>query len=176
MPSWHHFNFGNAASNIVRHLCENHRLNSEGKRNAKCAYKNRCYNKIFVYFINKLFWLINYGSYKLCDFNDLSTSMVILSRSQYFLFFNSNVQNAYKHILLKERKGMREEGARKQREGGQGERGKEHELFYQSWGVLISPQKPCRPTLGLKGKRRGGRREQKRKNRIYSLSSPTILT
>lgn len=34
---------------------ENHRLNSEGERNAKCAYKNRCYNKIFVYFINKLF-------------------------------------------------------------------------------------------------------------------------
>lgn len=85
--------------------------------------------------------------------------MVILSRSQYFLFFNSNVQNAYKHILLKERKGMREEGARKQREGGEGERGKEeHELFYQSWGVLISPQKPCRPTLGLKGKK--GRREK----------------
>lgn len=57
-------------------LCENHRLNRERERNAKCAYKNRCYNKIFVYFINKLFWLINYGSYSSVIFNDLSTSMV----------------------------------------------------------------------------------------------------
>lgn len=117
MPSWYHFNFGNAASNIVGHLCGNHRLNSEGKRNAKCAYKNRCYNKIFVYFINKLFWLINYGSY--------SSVILMICPHLWWSFgdhntfaFNSNVQNAYKHILLKEREGMerREPGSR-EREG-----------------------------------------------------------
>lgn len=134
MPSWYHFNFGNAASNIVWHLCGNHRLNSEGKRNAKCAYKNRCYNKIFVYFINKLFWLINYGSY--------SSVILMICPHLWWSFqdhktfiFNSNVQNAYKHILLKERQGMRGEGARKQREEGEGERGKEENELSIKVGV-----------------------------------------
>lgn len=47
--------------------------------------------------------------------------------------FNSNVQNAYKHILLKERKGMSEEGGREAERArgggwGGGERGNENKL------------------------------------------------
>lgn len=116
MPSWYHFSFGNAAPDIVWHLCENHRLNSEGKRNAKCAYKNRCYNKIFVYFINKLFWLINYGSYNsvilmICphlwwSFQDHNTFVLLIQMSR--MYTNTSFKKKGKEWERRKRQGGRE--------------------------------------------------------------------
>lgn len=124
MPFWYHSSFGNAGPNIVWHLCENHRLNSEGKRNAKCVYKNRCYNKIFVYFINKLFWLINYGSYSSVILMICPHLWWSFSRSQYFRFL---IQMSRMHTNTSLKKKSNEIGGR---EGGrQGDRERER------WGL-----------------------------------------
>ena len=131
MPSWYHFSFGNTAPDIVRHLCENHRLNSEGKRNAKCAYKNRCYNKIFVYFINKLFWLINYGSYSsvilmICphlwwSFQDHNTFVLLVQMSR----MHTNTSFKRKGKGWEGEAGrQRKEAEKKERELGTGKRKK----------------------------------------------------
>ena len=145
MPSWYHFSFGNTAPFIVRHLCENHRLNSEGKRNAKCAYKNRCYNKIFVYFINKLFWLINYGSYSsvilmICphlwwSFQDHNTFVLLIQMSR--MHTNTSFKKKGKEWERREAGRQRKRGSREERENGDGKkrRKKEKKNFLLKLGV-----------------------------------------
>lgn len=145
MPSWYHFSLRNIAPDLVRHLCENHRLNSEGKRNAKCAYKNRCYNKIFVYFINKLFWLINYGSYSsvilmICphlwwSFQDHNTFDLLIQMSR--MHTNTSFKTKGKEWGRGRQGGREKRGSREERErewGREKERERKNKLSIKVGG------------------------------------------